>query len=410
MLGVLFRYTQSFKLTIMKNIHLLASALLAFCFTQCSQNFERKFEIANELSFERSTEVVTITEEMIGLSEGQQLENFGVFDEQGNLQLVQFEDVDNDNVADNILFQPSIPANGKATFYLRELNGKEQIQSDNKCYSRFVPERTDDYTWENDKVAFRMYGPTAQQLVETGQKGGTLSSGVDCWLKKVEYPVIDKWYAENVESPGAYHIDTGEGLDNFHVGTSRGCGGLAVFSDDSLYTSKNYTAYETTANGYIRTAFNLDFEPWKIGEDKTIKTKKSITLDRGNQLSKFEVSVEGADQITAGLTLHENDGEITVDSLSGWVSYWQPHGDTYLATAILAAPGTFLGSKEVISEVADQSNAYVSLSVQGGKAEYYAGFFWVKSGQFKTVDQWHDYLKRYATQLETPLAISLINK
>ena len=41
------------------------------------------------------------------------------------------------------------------------------------CFSRIVPERIDDYTWENDKVAFRTYGPAAQSLVEGGKKGAS---------------------------------------------------------------------------------------------------------------------------------------------------------------------------------------------------------------------------------------------
>ena len=67
------------------------------------------------------------------------------------------------------------------------------------CYSRIVPERIDDYAWENDKVAFRTYGPAAQKLVEQGKKGGIISSGIDCWLKKVNYPVINKWYNDSEE-------------------------------------------------------------------------------------------------------------------------------------------------------------------------------------------------------------------
>ena len=64
------------------------------------------------------------------------------------------------------------------------------------AYGRFVPEREDDFTWENDKVAFRIYGPNSSGI-------GSVS-GVDPWFKKVDYPIIDKWYAEHLQGK-SYH-------------------------------------------------------------------------------------------------------------------------------------------------------------------------------------------------------------
>ena len=80
------------------------------------------------------------------------------------------------------------------------------------AFGRFVPEREDDFAWENDKVAFRIYGPSSN--------GKGQVSGVDAWLKKVPYSIIDKWYAEHL-SGTSYHEDQGEGYDPFHVGDSR---------------------------------------------------------------------------------------------------------------------------------------------------------------------------------------------
>ncbi len=46
--------------------------------------------------------------------------------------------------------------------------------------ARFVPERMDDFAFENDKVAFRVYGPALKNSQE--------NNGTDCWLKRVDYP------------------------------------------------------------------------------------------------------------------------------------------------------------------------------------------------------------------------------
>jgi len=95
----------------------------------------------------------------------------------------------------------------------------ESIQPRTHC--RFVPERFDDFAWENDQIAFRTYGPAARERAE--------NSGFDCWLKRVETPIIDKWYGPMKEK--SYHKDWGEGHDPYHVGKTRGCGGLGLWID-----------------------------------------------------------------------------------------------------------------------------------------------------------------------------------
>ncbi|MEY3896376.1 MAG: hypothetical protein RLZZ214_1896, partial [Verrucomicrobiota bacterium] len=46
-----------------------------------------------------------------------------------------------------------------------------------RAFARFVPERSDDFAWENDLVAFRTYGPALRP--------GPENSGIDCWFKRV---------------------------------------------------------------------------------------------------------------------------------------------------------------------------------------------------------------------------------
>jgi hypothetical protein len=89
------------------------------------------------------------------------------------------------------------------------------------AFARFVPERKDDFAWENDMIAFRAYGPS---LRESGE-----NAGVDCWLKRVDYPIINSWYKKHLEQDISYHQDHGEGLDNYHVGSSAGCGGTSLW-------------------------------------------------------------------------------------------------------------------------------------------------------------------------------------
>jgi len=389
----------------MKNYKLLFFVGIIFL-SACSQkNADKVIVVKNTLNVERIVETVELTRDLLQIED---LSTIGIRDlETNELQLTQTVDNDGDGVLDELLFQPKVGSSSEKKYAIVKITEEERTEVIDCCYSRFVPERTDDYAWENDRVAFRTFGPTAQKMNEEGVYGGTLSSGIDCWLKKVKYPIINKWYAGNVKEAGFYHKDHGEGLDNFHVGTSRGCGGIAVKVDNEYKTSKNFVAHQTWANGVIRTAFVLDYAPWEIGENKTVKTSHSISLDKGSQLSKIEINVIGADMISAGLTLHENDGTVTVDSLGSWVSYWQPHGDFFLGTALVASPGTFLGIERVESEIEDLSHVYMNLAVRKGIAVYYSGFCWTASGQFEVEQDWNRYLSEFSQSLKSPLLVEM---
>ena len=90
-----------------------------------------------------------------------------------------------------MLFQAKVDAK-KTNSYTIVADSKTAVpESKLTTYSRLVPERVDDYTWENDKIAFRVYGPKGQAEALAGVKGSTLSSGVDIWFKRTENA---KWF------------------------------------------------------------------------------------------------------------------------------------------------------------------------------------------------------------------------
>ncbi len=306
----------------------------------------------------------------------------------------------------SLLFQTNIEANSQKSFHLIKTGITDTIQI---AYSRFVPERTGDYAWENDKVAFRTFGPEAQKLAEEGIDGGTLSSGIDCWLKKVEYPIINKWYKKNQHPDSSYHEDHGEGLDNFHVGTSRGCGGIGYFYNGELHTSKNFIKYKTLSNGPLRTQFMLYYEDWSAGE-KTVSEKKRITLDANSNLMRIEEYLSGVDTISIGLTLHENDGAVSMDTGMGWFSYWQPHGNSKLGMGIILEPKYYVGHTKLESIEKDKSHLLVHAKVINGKMEYYTGFAWKEQGDYMTKTQWEDYLAKKARLINNPIYIDQNNE
>ncbi|RXP51967.1 DUF4861 domain-containing protein [Lutibacter sp. HS1-25] len=392
----------------MKNLFFISIVFTVF--VACAQKPSNKVLIVkNDLNVARSFETVEISKDFLGLTSDENLELYGVKSIETNQFLTtQFVDEDGNGEVDVMLFQPEVAPLSETQFEIVKLESKVENDAVIACYSRFVPERTDDYAWENNKVAFRTYGPTAQKMIEDNVKGGTLSSGMDAWLKKVEYPIINKWYEKHTTGAGSYHEDTGEGLDNFHVGISRGVGGIAVKSDSIYHISRNFTAWKTITTGPIRTSFTLTYADWDAS-GKMISEEKRITLDYGSNLSKFEITVKGTDTIAAGLTLHENDGEITVNEENSWLSYWEPHADSELGTGIVTLNNSLVGFENYVTDLKDASNLFAFLKVENTKAIYYAGFGWKKAGEFTTKEAWNTYLQQFSEKINNPLSISLKN-
>ncbi|WP_258103491.1 DUF4861 domain-containing protein [Marinoscillum sp. MHG1-6] len=361
--------------------------------------------VENELEFDRVDEIVQVS--LSGVTEGKETDpgQLAVWD--GEKQLVtQHVDTDMDGMVDAVLFPATVGANSTKQYEIRVRKDSLPEEKIDRCFSRFVPERTDDYAWENNRIAFRTFGPTAQSMMESGIEGGTLTSGIDCWLKRVEYPIIDKWYGKYSSGSGSYHEDDGEGLDNFHVGVSRGCGGIAVQGGSDYWVSKNFTSWKTHYSGPLKTAFTLGYDDWQA-DDRLIREGKNISLDYGSNLSHYITTIEGTDEISVGLTLNERDGELSVNEEHGWISYWQPHGDSELAMAVVAAPETFLTYNQFMSGEKDLSNIYVHIKVNDNKAEYYSGFAWKESGQFKSKKAWEAYLTSFAIKLKNPLKVNV---
>ena len=140
--------------------------------------------ISNALKIDREFETVELSKNALGLKPSDVLEKFGISEVGTTTFLIsQCVDENGDGISDVLLFQPKIKASASKKYELVLNNDTKTKEPIAYCYSRFVPERTDDYAWENNKVAFRTYGPVAQKMAEDKVKGGTLTSGIDAWLK-----------------------------------------------------------------------------------------------------------------------------------------------------------------------------------------------------------------------------------
>ncbi|MEM0965829.1 MAG: DUF4861 family protein [Verrucomicrobiota bacterium] len=259
-----------------------------------------------------------------------------------------------------------------------------------QTYARFVPERQDDFAWENDKIAFRAYGPASRQGVE--------NSGFDAWLKRVDYPIIDKWYAQNAAGK-SYHKDHGEGLDNYKVGASAGVGGTGLWLKGKREPLEAFIEYEIIEVAPERSRFRLFYER-EVG-GALYREEKTITIELGNRLFQVESVFHKDGEIAAnlpicvGLTTHEGKAETFFNEENGWIATWEKIGESELGTGARMDPDQLDGIEIIDSKKPDESHIFLlSHTDENGRLAYEAGYGWKKAGEITSTEEWRDYLNR----------------
>lgn len=394
------------KLNIMQKQRLIyrLAAYAVFFFSACSNSGSQSFTVTNQLDIPREAEIITLhAEDLLSFIDQDNIENVFIRQE-GNKGYLrsQYVDTNLDGDIDEILFQASIGPGATETFHIETPADAPVAKQDSlTTFSRFVPERFNDYAWENDRIAFRVYG--LQDTTETGPRPS--GGGIDAFMKRVSYPIIDRWYKNNAESEGAYHIDTGEGHDPYLIGSSRGLGGSGIWDNDSLYVSSSFLKHKTIAEGPLRTIFELSYAPWDAN-GRNIKETKRISLDLGSHLSRIEETIETEQSIpnlVAGISLRDKKGEVKGNEEEGWFRYWEPLDDSWLGSAIVINPADLSEFRDHRTDVSDQSHLYVFGKPVNNKFTYFSGYGWVKSGHFKTVEEWDAYLSHFSKKLASPL-------
>ncbi|WP_194777949.1 DUF4861 family protein [Pararhodonellum marinum] len=388
------------------NFHVFRFLILFLIFTACEPAAPSYFVVVSGVDHEYAIVNLPLESVNMGLddqkwdhlrirnrSNGTLLDHQWLMDDQGNRE--------------NLLVGVKLEKDEEVHLEIVEAAGPYS-SPDVRTFSRFVPERTDDYTWENDKVAFRTYGPDALRRIKEGEPGGTFSSGIDAWHKKVPYPIIDKWYEKELSGAGSYHKDTGEGADFYHVGISRGIGGTGFWDGDTLYAADNFVNYRTLAEGPLRTVFELDYAPYTI-DGMSIKETKHIKLDLGSHLTKYEIKIDSSEPLpylTVGLTMHENEGQAFWDEQKGFFGYWEPMQGTFIGTGMVVDPSKIESHRKHESPHRDQSHILVNLIPDSeNTVVFFAGFAWDQAGEIVNQKEWETYLQGFSNRLNSPIHV-----
>lgn len=260
-----------------------------------------------------------------------------------------------------------------------------------ETFCRFVPERQDDFAWENDKIAFRVYGPAAREKPE--------NSGIDCWLKRVDYPIINKWYNQALRETDkkTYHKDWGEGHDPYHVGMTAGCGGTGIWLDGQRFPLETFSGYDVISCTPEKTVFNLTYEQ-KIagvvyGEVKTITIELGQRTFDAHSVFTKNGAIAANLPICIGLSTHNGNGTAFYNLKKGWIGCWEKINDSELGTAARMSPKSINEIREVKSSKKDLSHIFILTKTDAnGALDYQAGYGWKKAGEITTRAQWTDYL------------------
>lgn len=291
----------------------------------------------------------------------------------------------------NLLLQVDIKA--KSTLSLWIQKGKPEIFAA-KTYARFVPERKDDFAWENDKIAFRAYGKALEKTKEDAY-------GFDVWVKRTNKMVINERY-----KLGEYHIDHGDGMDYYHVGFSLGAGNIAPYINDTIRYSGNYRQYKVLDNGPLRSTFQLIYDTWNAGGIK-VRATKTISLDAGSQLNRIETIYSYEDKkplpVVVGIIKRPKNGVLSLNEQQGIMGYWEPtfekNGTTGVGAILLTPVNNMLVSNgQLLAKTETEDNKPIV---------YYTGAAWDKAGEIINSKQWFKYLDNFYQQIKEPLIINV---
>ena len=296
---------------------------------------------------------------------------------------------------------------------------------------KMYPTRKDDIAWENDRGAYRVYGPALQR---TGEK----SFGTDVWTKNTPEIVVedrytadydgnilkniynkkgqrDKWREEDLHT--SFHLDHGNGLDCYSVGATLGCGTPALMDGNTLIYPYCYKEYEILDNGPLRFTVSLTYHPAKVKNDENVVEHRIMSLDKGSNFNKITVWYEGLSKpcdFASGVVIHSEDKESVVIG-NNYVHYADPtdnpnkHNFQVYVAALF--PNGDVKTKMLPYDTPNKGIEGHALGIlkkleNNQKYTYYAGSAWSKA-DVRTQKEWQVRIESFMNAIAMPLTVTI---
>jgi hypothetical protein len=386
----------------MNLIALLSSALLLA--TGGTKGDGVSFDITNSCAFDREEVVeIVVPAKASALLKG----DFVVVNSKGGQLTYQKEK------NGRLLVYVKVPKSGKTRVTLRK--GKpEKFAS--LVYGRQAPERMNDYLWENDKVAFRVY---QKDLIA---KDGP-SNGFDYWAKSTSKLIINSWLKNELENKLSYHEDRGEGCDCYKVGRTLGCGAMAPYVGDSVVLGIDYEKCEVLENGPLRVTARLTYDPLDVAGHQAVE-HRLITLDAGSYLSRITSDFQGAPsmEVAAGIALKDVNASSclangmnpnyrpVLEAAKGYIAYAETADKLKKSEVSNGVIYTAVVFSKALKKAAVEGRHILAVTEmpKGKSVVYYQGAATSKAGM--TQERWNRYVEQFAQRLRHPLIIHIVNK
>ena len=350
----------------------------------------------NRLKLARENETIELNAQLLASLAEKDLMKLHVFDSSGKEVLSQAVDTDYDDYhkPDILIFQTNFAPNETKTFTVTAGKKREYTKEDFRAYGRFVRERFDDFTWENDRIAHRTYG----KALRTWKGEPLTSSSIDIWSKRTPKLVLNDWYMVD-----NYHVDLGEGADVYSAGPTRGCGGSGIWSNEQLYIPTNFVDSRVLTNGPIRVMFELVYEPFDA-KGTQISEVLRVSLDAGSQLNHFQGFYQASSPLAVAVGLKKvKEEKKQFNAERGWLTKWESM-DRNLGMQGLAV---IVPPNEVDKVVEDKLNHLVVLKPRDTfPVSYWAGFAWDRAGKITSAESWNSYVDQFAERLRSPIEVT----
>ena len=338
-----------------------------------------------------------------------------------------------------LLIDASVRPNGSAIYYVSI--GKpypQKVWATGALYKI----RKDDIAWENDRCAYRVYGPALQ-------KTGERSFGTDIWVKNTPDTVVYDRYIKDmngniegdkidaqarkaksedqrkalqaksreVDITTSFHLDHGNGLDPYRVGATLGIGAPSLMVGKTQYLPYCWKTYRILDNGPLRFTVELTYAPSAIGDMKEVVEHRIISLDKGSNFNKMTVWYDGLTTPTdfaTGFPIHEEDTENKTFA-KDYVSYADPTDNqevnqSQVFVGVLFPQGVDNTYYQLFDKKHDGATGH-ALGLKRGlknqeKYSYYFGAAWSKY-DVRSYDEWQLRIKDYLETLKAPLQVTI---
>lgn len=368
-----------------------AAAVSAVCLLSCSSRQAVTVVVENDSELPRTCETVeldfnALASEVEGLTE----DNVVVLDAEGVQLPVQV--YTERHGRELLIFQATVPAGGTMEY---TVTAGVREPYDTLAYSRYVPERADDYAYENNLVAGRIYGPALAD---------PRTFGSDIWLKSTDRLIIDEWYAKN-----DYHHNYGEGMDCYKVANTLGGGALAPYVGDRIIIGDNYAEQERICNGPVRTKAVLKYDEINV-DGNLVTTVKEISLDANSRFLKTStwfdaVSIQEI-PVVLGAVMHDvvarTDGDHYIAFTEKASDSSDPERDGNISVGLVVD-----AAEQGVEAVTMDGHAVLkAVATSGKRFDVWTGSGWSQGG-IESPEAWADAVKDFAYAQAHPLKVTV---